>query len=78
MKYSQYFNIFKTTLDNPEELISTIRVRYDEKIWKRICETYLDNNQEYAEKSFKDPYSSIYHLNIKFLNMIRTITFKTY
>ncbi len=64
MKYSQYFNIFKTTLDNPEELISTIRVRYEEKIWKKICETYLDN-QEYAEKFFKNPYNSIYHLNIK-------------
>ena len=65
MKHNQYFNIFKTTVDNPEELISTVRVRYEEKIWDKIRETYLDNNQEYVEKSFKDPYDSMYHLNIK-------------
>ena len=64
-KYSQYFNIFKCTNDNPEELISTLRVRYEEKIWEKIREIYLDNDQEYIEKSFKDPYNSMYHLNIK-------------
>ena len=63
-KYNQYFNIFKTTLDNPEELITTIRVSYENKIWDKILETYL-NTPEYAKLSYDDPYGSIYHLNIK-------------
>ena len=63
-KYNQYFNIFKTTLEDPEELITTIRVRYETKIWDKILETYL-NTPEYAKLSYDDPYGSIYHLNIK-------------
>ena len=63
-KYNQYFNIFKTTLEDPGELITTIRVRYETKIWDKILETYL-NTPEYAKLSYNDPYGSIYHLNIK-------------
>ena len=63
-KYNQYFNIFKTTLEDPGELITTIRVRYETKIWDKILETYL-NTSEYAKLSYDDPYGAIYHLNIK-------------
>lgn len=64
-KISQYFNIFKTTVnDNPGVLISTIRIRYEEKIWEKIMKTYL-NTPEYAKQSYNDPYGSIYNLNIK-------------
>lgn len=63
-KYNQYFNIFKTTLEDPGELITTIRVKYETKIWDKILETYL-NTPEYAKLSYDDPYGSIYHLNIK-------------
>jgi len=63
-KYNQYFNIFKSTLEDPEELITTIRIRYETKIWNKILETYL-NTSEYAKLSYDDPYGSIYHLNIK-------------
>lgn len=63
-KYNQYFNIFKTTLEDPGELITTIRIRYETKIWDKILETYL-NTPEYAKLSYDDPYGSIYHLNIK-------------
>lgn len=63
-KYNQYFNIFKTTLKDSGELITTIRIRYETKIWDKILETYL-NTPEYAKLSYDDPYGSIYHLNIK-------------
>jgi len=63
-KYNQYFNIFKTTLEDPGELITTIRVRYETKIWDKILETYL-NTPEYAKLSYDDSYGSIYNLNIK-------------
>lgn len=63
-KYNQYFNIFKTTLEYPRELISTIRVGCKTKIWDKILETYL-NTPEYTKLSYDDPYGSIYNLNIK-------------
>lgn len=63
-KYNQYFNIFKTTLEDPGELITTIRVKYETKIWDKILKTYL-NTPEYAKLSYDDPYGSIYNLNIK-------------
>ena len=56
-KYNQYFNIFKTTLEDPGELISTIRVRYNEKIWEKINNEYLDTQKWMT--------TSIFHLDIK-------------
>ena len=56
-KYNQYFNIFKTTLEDPGELISTIRVRYNEKIWEKINNEYLDTQKWLT--------TSIFHLDIK-------------
>ena len=65
MKRNQFFNIFKTISNKePEELISTIRIRYEDSIWEKICQLYLDNAW-YVEMSHNDPYGAIYHLNIK-------------
>jgi len=65
MKKNQFFNVFKKTHDEDlGELISTIKIRYEESIWERICRLYLDNAW-YVEMSHNDPYGAIYHLNIK-------------
>lgn len=64
-KISQYFNIFKPTIDDDlGVLISTIRIRYEDKIWDKLRESKYLNNKFYLELSHNDPYS-IYHLNIK-------------
>lgn len=65
-KINQYFNVLKRSIDdNPEELITTIRIRYEERIWEKLRESSYLNNKWYTEMSYEDPYGSIYHLNIK-------------
>ena len=61
---NQYFKAVKVQEDSSYYVLSCIHIKQDTNIWHEIFEKYL-NNSEYAEKSYNDPYGSIYHLNIK-------------
>lgn len=55
---------------NDFEVLDCVRKYDDRNIWRDICKQFL-NTKEYAEKSYEDPYGSIYHLDLKhFLNII--------
>lgn len=68
---NEYFNLVKIH-DNPSdfEIIACIKKYDNRNIWGDICKEFLDT-KEYAEKSHKDPYGSIYHLDLK--NMLLVI-----
>ena len=57
---NQYFKIIK----NEDEQLSVVHFYKDIDIWAFICHKYLDTI-EYAEQSHKDPYGSIYRLDLK-------------
>ena len=61
---NQYFRAVKVFDDNSYQILSCIHIKQDIDIWENICEKYLNTN-EYAQMAYKDPYGSIYRLDIK-------------
>ena len=76
---NQYFNIYKITKDNKgyitsDEFISTVRIRYEEDICKKIYNDiagvenieYCIDFKPYIKKLFPDVYNTIYDINKRF------------
>lgn len=62
---NEYFNLVKIH-DNPSdfEILTCIKKYDDRDIWHEICKQFL-NTKEWSEQSNNDPYSFIYHIDLK-------------
>ena len=63
-KYNQYFKTIRIHEDGSYDVLLCSHIIQDANIWLKIYEKYF-NTPEYSEIFNKDPYGSMYRLNLK-------------